>query len=421
MVTYWAPLIHVYQPPNQEIEILKTIDKECYKPLFSIIEDHENAKFCLNINGVLIELLYEYELGDTMDLIKNLVSENKIEIVGTAKFHPILPLIPIKETQHQIQINEDLNRKEFGRWQRKGFFPPEMAISGGVAKFIRDLGYKWVIVSGIACPIEWPYDRIYKSPNGLQLFFRDEILSNKIAFKSISTKEFVKELNIMYKDKKQDYKNNSYIITAMDGETFGHHIKKYEKTFLGKTLEIINENNDIEIVFISDLDKYFPIAEEKIVPRESSWSTTIEDIKVGIPYPLWNHPENNIHKYYWKIMRSMNNLINLVDDIDIIQNWEIKHYYTTARWFYDKCLYSCPTWWANPEKGMWSPNLIYKGVELIMKAALNAQIALVYAGKSDLGEGYFDSITYYQGLLLMELYNITKKKLKIHTEKMNNE
>ena len=169
------------------------------------------------------------------------------------------------------------------------------------------------------------------------------------------------------------------------------------------------------------MDKYFPIAEEKIVPRESSWSTTIEDIKAGIPYPLWNHLENNIHKYYWKIMLSMNNLINLVDDLDVTQNWEIEHYYTTARWFYDKCLHSCPTWWANPEKGMWSPNLIYKGVELIMKAALNAQIALVYAGKSDLGEGYFDSITYYQGLLLMELYYITKKKLKIHTEKMNNE
>ncbi len=171
MVTYWAPLIHVYQPPNQEIEILKTIDKECYKPLFSIIEEHENAKFCLNINGVLIELLYEYELGDTMDLIKNLVSENKIEILGTAKFHPILPLIPRKEAQHQIRMNEEINRKEFGRWQRKGFFPPEMSISSKVAKFIRDLGYKWVIVSGIACPIEWPYDRIYKSPNGLQLFF----------------------------------------------------------------------------------------------------------------------------------------------------------------------------------------------------------------------------------------------------------
>ncbi|MFX1410645.1 MAG: hypothetical protein ACFFA6_09845 [Promethearchaeota archaeon] len=413
MVTYWAPLIHIYQPPTQEVEVLKKIDKECYKPLFSIIEDHENAKFCLNINGVLIQLFHEYGLSDTMELMKNLVSEDKIEILGTAKFHPILPLIPKKEAHHQIQMNEEINRKEFGRWERKGFFPPEMSISSKVAKYIRDLGYKWVIMSGIACPIEWPYDKIYRSPNGLQLFFRDEILSNKIAFKSISTKEFVKEIKILHKDKKLDYKNNTYIITAMDGETFGHHIPNYEKTFLGKTLEIVHDKEDIEIIFISNLEMYFPIAKETIIPKESSWSTSSEDINAGVPYPLWNHPENIIHKYYWKIMRSMNNLINLADELDLTQDWEIEHYYTTARWFYDRCLYSCPTWWANPEKGIWSPNLIYKGVELIMKAALNAQMALVYAGKSYLGEGYFDSITYYQGLLLMELYNTTKKEIKI--------
>lgn len=422
MVTFWAPLIHIYQPPNQEIKILNIINKESYKPLLSIIEKHENAKFCLNINGVLMELLYEYGLGDTMDFIKKLVAESKIEIVGTAKFHPILPLIPEREARHQIQINEDLNFEIFSKnWKRKGFFPPEMSISSKVAKFIRDLDYKWVIMSGIACPTEWPYDKIYTSPNGLQLFFRDEILSNKIAFKSISSKKFVKEIKTIHKNEKQDYKNNTYIITAMDGETFGHHIKNYEQTFLGKTLESINNHNDIEIVFISDLDNYFPIADEKVIPRESSWSTTIEDIENGIPYPLWNHPENKIHKYYWKIMGSMNNLINLIDDIDKSQNWEIKHYYTTARWFYDQCLYSCPTWWANPEKGMWSPNLIYKGVELIMKAALNAQIALVYGEKSDVGEGYFDSIIYYQGLLLMELYNITEKNLKPNIKEKNNQ
>jgi len=121
-------------------------------------------------------------LNDTIELLKNLVSENKIEIVGTAKYHPILPLIPKKEAQRQIQMNEETNRKEFGRWDKKGFFPPELAISGAIAKIIRQLGYKWVIMSGIACPIDWPYDKIYTSPNGLQLFFRDDILSNKIAF-----------------------------------------------------------------------------------------------------------------------------------------------------------------------------------------------------------------------------------------------
>ena len=60
MTTYWAPLLHIYQPPTQDIKILRVINKECYKPLFSILEQQDNAKFTLNINGVLIEMLYDY-------------------------------------------------------------------------------------------------------------------------------------------------------------------------------------------------------------------------------------------------------------------------------------------------------------------------------------------------------------------------
>jgi len=417
MTTYWAPLLHIYQPPTQDINVLKRIDKECYRPLFSLLEEYDDVKFSLNINGVLIELLYQYGLSDTMDLLKNIVSENKIEVVGTAKYHPILPLIPEKEVKHQIQINEEMNRKEFGRWEGIGFFPPELAISGTVAKYIHQLGYKWVLMSGIACPVEWPYDKIYTSPNGLQLFFRDDILSNKISFKNITAKVFVKEMKEIFQQS-NNVKSTSikkidrYIVTAMDGETFGHHIPHYEKTFLKKVLDLIKEDERIQIVFISDLDKHFPIAKKKISPRESSWSTTYEDILAEIPYPLWKHPDNNIHKYYWKFMKSLNNLMSLADNTDITIEWKVENFYNTARYFYDKGIYSCPVWWANPQNGMWSPNLIYKGIEFLMRAALNAQMALVHAGKSDLGEGYFDSCTYYQGLLLMELSNITKKNLR---------
>jgi predicted glycosyl hydrolase (DUF1957 family) len=410
MTTYWAPLLHIYQPPTQDIEVLRIINHECYKPLFSMMEEHENAKFCLNINGILIDLLYEFGLADTMDLLKNLVADNKVEILGTGKFHPILPLIPKKEALHQIWINEELNRKEFGSsWERIGFFPPELAISSEVANYIKDIGYKWVIMSGIACPEDWPYDKIYSTPNGLLLFFRDDILSNKISFKKNTVKEFVKDISKMYKNEEED--NDTYILTAMDGETFGHHIKNYEKTFLGKALEMISEEDDIETIFISDLDKHFPISQKKVVPKESSWSTTIEDIEAEAPYPLWKHPDNNVHKYYWKIVKSLNNLIALADKMDKTGDWPVEEYYNTARWFYDRGLHSCPSWWANPQRGTWSPNLIYKGVELLMKAALNAQLALEHAG-IEAGEGYFDAISYYHGLLLMELYNITKKNLK---------
>lgn len=423
MTTFWAPLLHIYQPPTQDINVLKRVDKESYKPLFSLLEEYDDVKLSLNINGVLIELLYQYGLSDTMDLLKNLVSDSKIEVVGTAKYHPILPLIPKKEVKHQIHINEEINRKEFGRWEGKGFFPPELAISETVVKIIRQLGYKWVLMSGIACPIEWPYDKIYTSPDGLQLFFRDDILSNKISFKNITAKVFVKEIKEIFQKKNNDKSSSyseidRYIVTAMDGETFGHHIPLYEKTFLKRVLDFITEDEKIQVVFISDLDKYFPITKRNVTPRESSWSTSYEDIKAEISYPLWKHPDNSVHKYYWKFMKSLNNLMNLVDNTDLTMNWEVEKYYRTSRFFYDKGIYSCPVWWANPQNGIWSPNLIYKGIELLMKASLNAQIALAHAGKSDLGEVYFDSCTYYQGLLLMELTNITQKNLKgLNTKK----
>ncbi|MFX0019099.1 MAG: hypothetical protein ACFFBT_02515 [Promethearchaeota archaeon] len=417
MTTYFAPLIHIYQPPTQDIKVLKRINEECYKPLFSLIKGYDNAKFCLNINGILIEMLYEYDFGDTIELIKDLVVENKIEVVGTAKFHPILPLIPRKEAQHQIQINEEVNIKTFGRWERKGFFPPELSINSKVAKFLRDLGYKWVILSGIACPVEWPYDKIFTSPNGLLLYFRDDILSNKISFKHISAKEFVKDLKTTHKDPKQKNANDTYIITAMDGETFGHHVKNYEKIFLGKTMELISEEESIKMIFISELNNYFPMVKKHIIPNDSSWSTTYDDLKSGLPYPLWRNPDNIIHKYYWKIMNSLHNLINIVDSLDFTEDWDIENYYKTARYFYDRGLYSCPTWWANPDRGIWSPNLIYTGVELLIKTALNAQLALVHSGKSELGEVYFDAISYYHGLLLMEMYNITRKNLKKFDDK----
>ncbi len=410
--------LHMYQPPTQDLNILKKIDKECYKPLFNVLDYHDNAKLCLNITGGLIDLLHEFNLSDTIDSLKNLVSEGKIEIVGTGKFHPILPLIPETEVHHQIQLNEETNKKEFGKlWKRKGFFPPEMAISGSVAKHIRELGYKWVIMSGIACPVAWPYDKIYCSPNGLQLFFRDDIISNKISFKNISPQKFLSETKIMHKNEKNN--DHTYIVIAQDVETFGHHIPRYEKDFLGRMLELINDDNEMEMIFISDLDQHFPISKDKIIPRESSWSTTYKDIDENVPYPLWKHPDNSIHKYYWKIMKSLINMMDLIDELALNKVWDVQNYYKTARWFYNKGLHSCPTWWANPLRGTWSPNLIYKGVELLIRAALNAQMALVHANKSELGEGYFDSISYYHGLLLMELSNTSIKNLS-RTKTINN-
>jgi alpha-amylase/alpha-mannosidase (GH57 family) len=423
MTTYFAVLLHIYQPPTQDIEILKRINEECYKPLFKMIDETDNAKVTLNINGVLIDLLYEYGLEETMDLIKSLVSESKIEIIGTAKYHPILPLIPEKEIHRQIILNEEINRREFGKnWERKGFFPPELAVSPKVAKIVKEMGYEWIAMSGVSCPNHWPYDRIYQTPHDLKLFFRDDILSNKIAFKKINAQDFIKQLRTLHKNKDDNFQNDTYIIVALDGETFGHHIPNYEKVFLEKVFNLTKDTpkkyeDNIKVCFISKLDNYFPIEREKLVPLKASWSTNHEDIEDSAFYPLWKHPQNTIHQYYWKIIKSLNKLMDLADKLDLTENWDVENYYNTARYFYDQGLHSCPVWWANPLNGTWSPNLIYRGVELLVRAALNAQLAMVNAGVNN-GEGYFDSISYYHGLLLMELYKTSKKR--VNTKKVKN-
>ena len=130
-------------------------------------------------------------------------------------------------------------------------------------------------MSGIACPVDWPTDQIYCSPNGLLLFFRDDILSNKVSFNTINAKEFVESLKELSNIQEND-SDEKYVITAQDGETFGWHHKKYERTFLSKIFELINDQNDIKTVFISELEKYIPIAEKRIIPKDSSWSTNYD-------------------------------------------------------------------------------------------------------------------------------------------------
>ena len=67
-----------------------------------------------------------------------------------------------------------------------------------------------------------------------------------------------------------------------------------------------------------------------------------------------------------------------------------KNYYNTARYFYDRALHSCWLWWSSM-RPHWSPNLIYKGVDLVMKTAMNAQLALINAKVGE-GDEYYGII-----------------------------
>ena len=82
----------------------------------------------------------------------------------------------------------------------------------------------------------------------------------------------------------------------MDGETYGHHIKKLNESFLEPLIQKIIDDPNVELVKIADLPNHFNDKRE-VYPRASSWSTSEEDIQKGIPFPLWSDPNTTLIIY----------------------------------------------------------------------------------------------------------------------------
>lgn len=402
---YWAQLLHFYQPPTQVPSMLKRISDESYRPLLRVFEEHPNARVTVNFNGVLTDMLIDCGHKDIVDGFKRLAERGQIEFTGTGKYHPILPLIPKDEVVRQIRLNAQTNRHYFGEaYAPKGFYPPEMCYSRDLLYPIAQEGYRWIILSGIACPVEWPTDVIYRAEaqgQSLMVFFRDDILSNRVSFRDLGAKEFVRNL-----EERQDGRKNIYLVTAMDAETFGHHIQGWETAFLAKvyeelgsapeTLEEIKQakvlasqhasiltNGEaaakIQMVTISELLELFPQG-RMIDPRPSSWSTTVDDMITGNYYPLWKDKNNEIHHLQWEHLNICMELVNKA--MQCADNEESRHSATIARGLLDRAEHSCQMWWAS-KRPMWDINLIHMGLLVQLRAAVNAYRAIAKSGADE--------------------------------------
>jgi alpha-amylase/alpha-mannosidase (GH57 family) len=402
---YWAQLLHFYQPPTQVPSMLKRICNESYRPLLKVFEEYPNARVTLNFNGVLTDMLMDCGHEDIIEGYRNLAERGQIEFTGTGKYHPILPLLPKEEVTRQITLNIQTNRRFFGKaYAPQGFFPPEMCYSRDILQPIIKSGCRWIILSGIACPAEWPLDIIYRveyEGQDIAVFFRDDVLSNRISFQELKAKEFIAHL-----EEWQGKKENIYVVTAMDAETYGHHIQGWERTFLAKvynelgppteSLEEVKQaktlagqhaalltNNEIagkiQMVTISQLLDLFPHG-HPIEPRPSSWSTTADDMKVGNYYPLWQDRNNEVHRLQWEHLSICIELVN--EALRSADNEESRQSATIARGLLDRAEHSCQMWWAS-NRPMWDINLIHMGLLDQLRTIVNAYRAINKSGASE--------------------------------------
>ena len=365
----WANFLHIYQPPTQTKSILERVVNESYRRIFAELKKAPAAKLTLNIPACLTELLDKYGFDDVIRDIRELLERGQIELTGTAKYHPLLPRIPKGEVVRQIELDRETNRRYFGEhYDPKGFFPPEAAYDREIAEIVADLGFEWILVeelshSGTFGAVN--YNRIYEVEGlNLKIFFRERDASFKILSGQLGTIKLFED----YLADRLD--QDLYLLTAMDGETFGHHRPGMEKLLFE-----IYQSSRVDTVTISELPELFPQTETvKTVP--STWALMEKDIEKNAPFSRWDDSENEIHRLQWELTRLAIKAGSKKD--------------SPARPLLDRSLHSDQYWWASA-RPWWSLEMIERGANELEDTVLASDLPEV--DKKRARELYYQIIT----------------------------
>ncbi len=354
MNTNLSIFVHFYQPPTQKREFVAQIAEESYIPVAEGLFKNPKAKLTVNITGSLLILLEKYGYSRVIDLYRNLVVKGNIEIVGSSAYHAFLPKLPEKYIVRQIDLQESLLRKYFGKDLRlRGFFPPEMAYVPSLSRIIQSRGYEWILLDKYAKKGVRAFAPLYRDEKGLVYFFRNRDASYAVVNGTIKTS---KELLEFFQ---KNSKSMIYRVLALDGETFGHHRKQGERL-----LEDIYKNKSIELKTISDLT-HLDLEVSTISPRRSSWTILDKKRSIRQPFIRWSDNENEIHKMQWTLTRMA---------------YLAKHDEKSIKKL-DAALFSCQYWWACA-RPWWHIEMIESGAHALLQSIIESHSTAKYKQKA---------------------------------------
>jgi alpha-amylase/alpha-mannosidase (GH57 family) len=157
---YHALVLNFHQPGGNLDSLLQHHEWEAKEILWAIDRMPRSlwayddvARVHLSFSGTLLETLADpefqrevYGIVKCGDLLWYLQNTALFEILGTAYYHPVLPLIPREDWEEQCGRWLGIGRHIFWRPQFSGFWPPEMGFCMEMIPLLCRLGYRYVMV-----------------------------------------------------------------------------------------------------------------------------------------------------------------------------------------------------------------------------------------------------------------------------------
>jgi alpha-amylase/alpha-mannosidase (GH57 family) len=347
----WLNILHFYQPANTEDWKIKEAVEKSYIRIVRALEDNPKIRFGVNITGCLLLRMESLGYSALIGRISKLIRNGQLELLGSAAYHPLLPLIPANEAAAQIRENEEILKKFFGVPRPSGFFLPELAYSVEVAQLIKKLGYDWIILDQISKSGKFENAEINNvyldKASKLKIIFRSRLLSK--SYPPDELQKFIINKN-----------ENKLFITATDAELYGLRHEDPNGEF-----EKLLNNPKIQTILPSEFianGKNF----EKVTPVNSNWDASEKDLSDKLPFALWQNKKNPIQKKLWQLAGMTIELSN--------KNKKDKNF-EWSRWHLVRGLASCTFWWASgrdfrKEFGplAWSPDEVERGANDLIRA-----------------------------------------------------
>ncbi|WP_432632832.1 alpha-amylase/4-alpha-glucanotransferase domain-containing protein [Brachyspira sp.] len=255
---------HNHQPVGNFDFVFESTYQKAYKPFLDILEKYKDIKFNFHYTGSLL-LWIEKNHPEHIEKLKNLAKEKRIEIQSGGFYEPIMPSIPDKDKDIQIQKLNNYIKDKFA-FNPKGAWIAERVWEPTLVKNLAKNDIKYIMIddsqfltTGIDTKNIFGYFITDNENYKLNIFPISQELRYLIPFREV-------EKSIEYLKSIATEEGDRVVVLHDDGEKYGDWpgTQKwvYEDKWLEKFFEALSEEKDIikTTTYSEYMEKHSPIS-----------------------------------------------------------------------------------------------------------------------------------------------------------------
>ena len=224
--TYFAIALHFHQPVGNFDEIFERVYERCYRPFLEYLPYYPDIKMTLHVSGSLMDYFLKSH-PEIIELIKKLILNKQVEIIGGPYYEPILPAISERDIKGQIRLMSK-SLKDIFNVRPRGMWVPERVWQPSLTKCLHKTGMRYSILddthlikAGLKKEDTLGYFKTGGFFRNMAVFASDKKLRYLLPFKEPRESiEYIKNLS--------GKKRNPLFLYADDVEKFGEWPGTYD-------------------------------------------------------------------------------------------------------------------------------------------------------------------------------------------------